>query len=173
MAIACTALQTFERDCTNNIGGVQSVIFNNQDAISAITVDEATKTVTSVTATSNFLQLDTRKGTSNFTEVETAELINGSNIVVDTLSINPVRRSSEKSAALQIMSEGQKYLAMFVKDGNGKWWYFKEMQLISNGGGSGTNKPDGSKYEVQFANEVDVLASEIDEADVIALLTAV
>ena len=68
------------------------------------------------------------------------------------------------------MGEGQRDLAIIVKDANGKYWYFPMAQLTATGEGSGTAKADGSKYSVTFVAENEFLAKEVDASIIAGLL---
>ena len=78
------------------------------------------------------------------------------------------RRDKEKSEAIHVLGAGQQYLAAVVKDANGKYWYFENLQLTATGEGSGTARADGSKYSVTLLAESDHLAYEIEAADVVS-----
>jgi hypothetical protein len=78
------------------------------------------------------------------------------------------RRDKEKSEAIHVLGAGQQYLAAVVKDANGKYWYFENLQLTATGEGSGTARADGSKYSVTLLAESDHLCYEIDSTLVVA-----
>jgi hypothetical protein len=80
------------------------------------------------------------------------------------------RREASKSKAIKILSEGQRDLAIIVKDANGKYWYFPFAQLSATAEGSGTAKADGSKYSVTFIAENENLAYEVDPTIIAGLL---
>jgi hypothetical protein len=77
------------------------------------------------------------------------------------------RREATKSRALKILGEGQRDLAVIIKDANEKYWYFPNAQLSAVTEGSGTAKADGSSYSVVLLAENLYLAKEVD-ADIIA-----
>jgi hypothetical protein len=78
-----------------------------------------------------------RRNTSNYTEEQAADLINGSTFVTQTINLVFHRREAAKSNALKILASGQQYLAAVVLDANGKYWYFPYLQLTATGEGSG------------------------------------
>ncbi len=63
------------------------------------------------------------------------------------------RREAAKSYAIQILGEGQRDLFVVLKDANGLYWVFQDVQLSAVGEGSGTAKADGSKYSVTLMAE--------------------
>ena len=80
------------------------------------------------------------------------------------------RRDQDKSQAIKILGAGQQYLVAIVKDMNGKYWYFPQLQLTATGEGSGVTRADGSKYSVTLTSEVEFLAYEIEAAAVNAVI---
>ena len=169
----CTALEGIQKSCENNSGGIYQVWFIPQDSIAsvatstvypnykvtAITFDPVT--VPPLTFDSYFI----RRNTSNYTEEQAADLINGSTFVTQTINLVFHRREAAKSNALKILASGQQYIAGVVLDANGKYWYFPYLQLTATGEGSGVARADGSKYTVTLVAENESLALEVDLAN--------
>lgn len=168
----CDALESIEKYCLNNIGGLYELIYNDQDELD-VTVDPATNMVTAIVHGSACQSISLRKGQGNFTEPTAIDLVSGSSLTTGTINLNPTRRNAAASRAIKVMGQGQRYLGCFCKDGNGLWWYFPEMQLSSVGGGSGAAKPEGSKYEITLVNEVALedMAYVVPEALILPLLS--
>jgi len=168
----CDALESFEKECLNNLGGLYQMIYNDQDELD-VTVDPVTNMVTAIVHNSVCQSISLRKGQGNFTEPSAIDLVAGSSLTTGTINMNPTRRNAAKSRALKVMGQGQRYLGCFCKDGNGLWWYFPEMQLSNAAGGSGTTKAEGSKYEITLVNEVALedMAYAVDEALILPLLS--
>jgi hypothetical protein len=80
------------------------------------------------------------------------------------------RREAAKSLAIKILGEGQRDLSVVVLDGNGKYWYFENVQVTAYGEGSGTTKADGSKYSLVLTAESEHLAYEVDDSVIAGLL---
>ena len=171
MAFNCDTLESFEKECLNNLGGLYQMIYNDQDQLQ-VTLDEAANTVTAIVHSSACQTISLRKGQGNFTEPAAIDLVAGSSITTGTINLNPTRRDAAKTRALKVMGQGQRYLGCFCKDGNGIWWYLPEMQLSNAAGGSGANKAEGSKYEITLVNEVELenMAYAVAEALVLPLL---
>ena len=168
--MACTTLEDIIKGCDNNIGGITAVYVNDMDNITSTTEDDAAWEVTAQTVSNRYQTFQFRRNTSNFTEEDTIDLINGSTFVTQTLNLMLHRREAAVSRALKILGEGQRDLAIIVLDANGKYWYFPFMQLSAGGEGSGTTKADGSKYSVTFEAENPFLAKEVDSTIIDALL---
>lgn len=169
----CTTLEDIIKGCDNNIGGITAVYVNDMENISAITEDDATWTVTAMTASPRFQTFEFRRNVGNFTEDSAIDLINGSSFITATINLMLHRREASVSRALKILGEGQRDLAVIVKDSNEKYWYFPYAQLTTLGEGSGTAKADGSKYSVVLTAENAHLAKEVDSGIISGLLEPV
>ena len=162
----CTALEGIQKSCDNNSGGIYQVWFIPQDNIDVVTTVTAYPNyeVTAITVTPLLTVFDSyfiRRNTSNYTEEQAADLINGSTFVTQTINLVFHRREAAKSNALKILASGQQYLSGVVLDANGKYWYFPYLQLTATGEGSGTARADGSKYTVTLVAENESLALEV------------
>ena len=162
----CTALEGIQKSCDNNSGGIYQVWFIPQDNINVVTTVTAYPNyeVTAITVTPLLTVFDNyfiRRNTSNYTEEQAADLINGSTFVTQTINLVFHRREAAKSNALKILASGQQYLAAVVLDANGRYWYMPYMQLTATGEGSGTARADGSKYTVTMVAENEFLALEV------------
>lgn len=168
--MACTTLEDIVKGCDNNIGGITAVYINDQDNITAVTEDDASWEVTAITQTARFQTIEFRRNVGSYTEDSAIDFTNGSSFVTATINLNLHRREASKSRQIKIMGEGQRDLAVIVKDANGKYWYFPYAQVSATGEGSGTAKADGSKYSVTLVAENEFLAKEVDSTIISALL---
>ena len=162
----CTALEGIQKSCDNNSGGIYQVWFIPQDNIASVTASTTYPSyeVTAISVTPALTVFDSyfiRRNTSNYTEEQAADLINGSTFVTQTINLVFHRREAAKSNALKILASGQQYLSGVVLDANGKYWYFPYLQLTATGEGSGTARADGSKYTVTLVAENESLALEV------------
>jgi hypothetical protein len=168
--MSCTALTTIPKGCDNNIGGITAIYINDMDNITSTTIDSASYMVDAQVVSSNYEAFEFRRNTGNFTEETAVDFANGSSFVTATVSLMFHRREASKSKAIKILSEGQRDLAIIVKDANGKYWYFPFAQLSATAEGSGTAKADGSKYSVTFIAENENLAYEVDPTIIAGLI---
>ena len=172
--MSCSALESIVKSCDNNTGGIEKIWINQQDNISGITLDNTnTWTIDAITLTGgapDFTVFDIRRNTGSYTEEAAIDLINGSSYVTAVINLMFHRRDQDKSQAIKILGSGQQYLVAIVKDMNGKYWYFPQLQLTATGEGSGVTRADGSKYSVTLTSEVEFLAYEIEEAAVTAVI---
>ena len=162
----CTALEGIQKSCDNNSGGIYQVWFIPQDNIASVTASTTYPSyeVTAISVTPALTVFDSyfiRRNTSNYTEEQAADLINGSTFVTQTINLVFHRREAAKSNALKILASGQQYLSGVVLDANGKYWYFPYLQLTATGEGSGVARADGSKYTVTMVSENESLAIEV------------
>lgn len=171
--MACTTLEDIIKGCDNNIGGITAVYINDQDNITSVTEDTATWTVTAIAQTARFQTFEFRRNVGNYVEDSAIDLLNGSSYITAVINLMLHRREASVSRALKILGEGQRDLAIIVKDANGNYWLFQYAQLTTLGEGSGTAKADGSKYSVAFTSEQEFLAKEVDSAIISSLLEPV
>ena len=169
--MSCTTLTAITKGCDNNIGGITAIYINDMENVSAPTVDLTNYMIDAQTATPSYETFEFRRNTGNFTEETSVDFANGSTFVTATITLMFHRREASKSKAIKILSEGQRDLAIIVKDANGKYWYFPYAQLSATAEGSGTAKADGSKYSVTFIAENENLAYEVDPAIIGGLIS--
>jgi hypothetical protein len=166
--MSCTTLTSITKGCDNNQGGIQAVYINSQDNVTIpVTSDDATWTVTSITTSADFVPFEFNRNTGNYTEEAAIDLVNGSSFVTQTITLMFHRREASKSRAIKILGEGQRDLCVIVKDMNGKYWWFENVQVTGVAEGSGTAKADGSKYSLTLVSEAEFLSYEVDP-DIIA-----
>lgn len=178
--MSCSTLQAITKGCDNNSGGIREIyLWGQDDVISGPTVDTSTWTVTALsvsgvaggTGPSAPVAYEFLRNTSNYTEDANIDLVNGSSFVTATINLMFNRREALKSKAIKILGEGQRYLQALVKDANGNYWYFTDLQLSASGEGSGTARADGSKYSVTLVGETEYLAYGIDATDAASLIS--
>ena len=170
--MACTTLEAIVKGCDNNIGSITVAYINdleNVDLVSMV-VDANDWMITTLPVSDPFLSFEFRRNTSNYTEEAAIDLINGSSFVTQTVNLMFHRREGAKSRSIKILGEGQRDLAVIVKDGNEKYWFFPYMQVTAYAEGSGTAKADGSKYSLTLVSENEALAYEVDPAIIAGLL---
>jgi hypothetical protein len=162
--MACTTLETILKGCDSNIGGITSILINDQDNVVG-PVDVTAYEITDFgTLTEQFVPFEFRRNTGMYTEEAAIDFVNGSSFYTQTVTLMFHRREAAKSKAIKILGEGQRDLALVVGDANGKYWYFPNAQLSAVAEGSGTAKADGSKYSITFVAENENLAYEVDAA---------
>jgi hypothetical protein len=170
--MSCATLEQIIKDCSNNSGGIYTLLINQQDNITAITTDETSTNweVTAITHSAPYVPLEFKRNTGSFTEEGAIDLVNGSSYVTQTINLMFHRRDQEKSRAIKVLGAGQQYLNAVVGDANGKFWYFPFLQVSAYGEGSGVARADGSKYSLTLLAENETLAYEVDPT-IIAGLT--
>ena len=161
--MSCEALQTIQKNCSNNIGGIKNVWVNQQDQITTATpiVPSGSWQIATITVADPCVPFAINRNTGNYTEETAVDLINGSTFVTQTITLMFNRRDKDKSEAINVLGSGQQYLAVFIQDANDKYWYFENVQLTATGEGSGTARADGSKYSITLLAEAEHLAYEV------------
>ena len=165
--MSCEALQNIAKTCDNNTGGIRQVWINQQDGVTVATVASGAWIVSAITTTP-FATFEINRNTGNYTEDTAQDLLTGNQLVTQTITLMFNRRDKDKSEAIHVLGAGQQYLAVFIEDANGLYWYFENVQLTATGEGSGTARADGSKYSVTLLAESDHLCYEIDSTLVVA-----
>jgi len=159
--MSCESLISIEKPCDSNTGGIRTVWICQQENVTAATVSANEWTVSTLTLTANANVYAINRNTGNYTEETAQDLLSGSTVVTQTITLMFNRRDKDKSEAIHVLGSGQQYLAVFVLDANGKYWYFENVQLTATGEGSGTARQDGSKYSITLLAEADHLAYEV------------
>ena len=171
----CDRLIGIDKTCDNNQGGIYTAYIFDMLDIATVTEDPATWTITALTLLghSPALAFDFKRNTGDFTDDGTINLTNGSTFYKKTISLMFHRRDAEKSKAIKILGEGQRYLGVVIGTANGDFWYFPYMQLSADTGGSGKARGDGSNYNITLAGEDQYSAKTVSSAIAAALLIAV
>lgn len=170
--MACTTLTGIAKGCDNNIGGIVRFLVNDSDNITAKTENATTWEVEAITKSSPYVEFNFRRNVGNYMEERQNDLLNGSYFYLQTIMLKLMKREASKSKAINIAGEGQRDLDIIVEDANGKFWNFELCQMVTDTGGSGTAKADGSNYEITFTAESMHKAYEVDPTIIAGLLTA-
>lgn len=166
----CENLEEIALGCKRNSGGVFRFYVGDMEDISDIVENETTYQVTTLDVAIAPVELQVKRRFSEVLEEETHDLEAGSDAVVNTANVMLPRREALKSRAVRIMGQGQRYLYVVYKDANKLWWYIPYMQLQTAGGTSGKNRADGSRYDLVFIGDDDVLKKQIPESVVNSML---
>ena len=166
--MSCESLISIEKPCDSNTGGIRTVWIAPQEDVVLVEPAGGTWIVETITSiTPNCAVYAINRNTGNYTEETAQDLLSGSTVVTQTITLMFNRRDKDKSEAISVLGSGQQYLAVFVLDANGKYWYFENVQLTATGEGSGTARADGSKYSITLLAESDHLAYEVDSDQIV------
>jgi hypothetical protein len=165
----CNSLTGISKSCDNNIGGIRGIWLFDMEDIQTLTENPSTWAIDELTLAGSPTVLPTGfefiRNSSNFTEENPIDLVNGSSFITVTLNLMFSRREASKSKSIKVLGEGQRYLGAVTLDSNGIYWLFTDLQLSNVAEGSGTAKADGSKYAVTLLGEVPNFAKVIATAD--------
>ena len=172
--MACNEIESIIKSCDNNTGGIYSAYIGDMDDIATIVENQATWSVTTMTlaALTPALAFYFKRNTSNYTDEVASDLVAGSSFATSTIKLVFHRRDADKSKAIKILGEGQRYLYVVIGDANGLFWYFPYMQLTANTGGSGTARADGSNYNVTLVGQNEFTAYTMSANLAASLLVA-
>ena len=157
--MSCEALISIEKPCSGNTGGIKNVWIGLQEDFSVTTIVDWGITAWTVSAPTSVYAIN--RNTGNYTEETAQDLLSGSTLVTQTITLMFNRRDKAKSEAISVLGGGQRYLAVVIQDANDKYWYFENVQLTATGEGSGTARAEGSKYSVTLLAEADHLSYEV------------
>jgi len=165
----CASLTGISKSCDNNMGGIRGVWIFDMEDVATLTPNTTTWEIDEITLSGSPIVLpvafEFTRNSSNFTEENPIDLVNGSSYITATLNLMFSRREAAKSKSIKILGEGQRYLGALTLDSNGIYWLFTELQLSNVAEGSGTARADGSKYAVTLMGETANFAMIVDEAD--------
>jgi len=165
----CASLTGISKSCDNNMGGIRGVWIFDMEDILTLTENSNTWMIDELTLAGSPAILpvgfEFTRNSSNFTEENPIDLVNGSSYITATLNLVFSRREAAKSKSIKILGEGQRYLGALVLDSNGLYWLFTDLQLSNVAEGSGTARADGSKYAVTLMGEVANFAKEVDATE--------
>lgn len=172
--MACNDLETILKGCDNNTGGIYTAYIGDMEDIATITEDAATWSISAMTLAAHTpaLSFSFKRNTSNYTDEATIDLVAGSSFYTKTINLIFHRREADKSKALKILGEGQRYLYAVIGDANGLFWYFPYIQLTAVAGGSGTARADGSNYNVTLVGQDEFAAKSVSSGIAASLLVA-
>ena len=169
--MACNSITDLLKTCDgNNSGGIFEAYIIDQDSVTGSTVSAHTVTAINLSGAETYSTFQFKRNVGNAITTPTIDLINGSTFYSSVISMMFHKREASKSASLQILGEGQRYLNIIIKDANEKYWMYSYAQLNGGDEDTGTARADGSKYTVTFIGEDDNRPYEVDSSIIAGLL---
>ena len=162
-------------DCQTNVGGVREVYIANYDDVSAVTLDETSNMIKTITMadTAKFKKYAFKKNTSSMTSTLNVDPANGINFVQTDLSLVFAKQETVKRMEIAKLSLGE--LRVIVLDANGKYWFLGKEEFVSATAGTaetGTNRQDGNKYTITLTDYSASYPYEVDPTIVAELIAA-
>jgi hypothetical protein len=151
----CNNITSILKGCAgSNQGGIFSVYINDTDNV--VYTANTAHTITSITnsGTSKFQTFEFNRNVGNVVIDNKTDLLSGSQFYEAKVTLMFHRREAAKSRALQILSEGQRFLEIIFLDATGQYWYIDHAQLDGGAEETGTARGDGSKYTVTFTAQM-------------------
>ena len=174
--MACSqVLNGIAATCETNVGGVREVYIANYSDVSAVTLDETSnmiKTIT-MTDTAKFKKYAFKKNTSSMTSTLNVDPANGINFVQTDLALVFAKQETVKRMEIAKLSLGE--LRVIVLDANGKYWFLGKEEFVSATAGTaetGTNRSDGNKYTITLTDYSSSYPYEVDPTIVAELIAA-
>ena len=161
--------------CETNVGGVREVYIANYDDVSAVTLDETSNMIKTITMvdTAKFKKYAFKKNTSSMTSTLNVDPANGVNFVQTDLSLVFAKQETVKRMEIAKLSLGE--LRVIVLDANGKYWFLGQEEFVSATAGTaetGTNRTDGNRYSITLTDYSSSYPYEVDPSIVAGLIAA-
>lgn len=152
-------------DCQTNVGGVREVYIANYGDVSAVTLDETSNMIKTITMadSAKFKKYAFKKNTSSMTSTLNVDPANGINFVQTDLSLVFAKQETVKRMEIAKLSLGE--LRVIVLDANGKYWFLGKEEFVSATAGTaetGTNRQDGNKYSITLTDYSASYPYEVD-----------
>ena len=162
-------------DCQTNVGGVREVYIANYGDVTAVTLDETSNMIKTITMadTAKFKKYAFKKSTSSMTSTLNVDPANGINFVQTDLSLVFAKQETVKRMEIAKLSLGE--LRVIVLDANGKYWFLGKEEFVSATAGTaetGTNRTDGNKYTITLTDYSASYPYEVDPTIVAELIAA-
>ena len=162
-------------DCQTNVGGVREVYIANYDDVSAVTLDETSNMIKTITMadSAKFKKYAFKKNTSSMTSTLNVDPANGINFVQTDLSLVFAKQETVKRMEIAKLSLGE--LRVIVLDANGKYWFLGKEEFVSATSGTaetGTNRTDGNKYTITLTDYSASYPYEVDPTIIADLIAA-
>lgn len=151
--------------CDNNIGGVSRMWLTEKSNVTSTTLSSPGDEISAFTMAGSpaavFYEYEFNQKTCNYVETDTHEETAGRDLV--DLNITAVFNRREKTKRDNLLLLRGKRLACIIEDNNGVIWYAPDVMMITNAGGSGTQKTDPNQYVItlnsQLADPMNTVAS--------------
>lgn len=153
----CNTISSLLNSCDNNQGGIVEAYIVDQTDVSSYTATESAHTITAIamSGVAKYATFQFKRGTGNLVSSQAGDLISGTNVWTNTLTLQFNKREAAKSAKIQILSNGQAYLSIIVKDIMNQYTYLDFMQLSASEETTGQAREEGSKYTLTFVGQAE------------------
>jgi hypothetical protein len=149
--MSCLILNGISKDCTSNVGGLRQVYLIRRENITGVAFTN--QQVTAITTDFDFqIYFAPRNSASYTVDINIDDF--GVQEYTQTLNFRINKRNVTKHTELLAIADGNKDLVALVQDGNNNWFllgYPYGLNLVQHSGGSGTNKGEGSSYQLSLS----------------------
>ena len=146
--MSCELLQGISKDCSSNVGGLRLVYFIRKNDINSVTI--VGNEITQISVNLPFRKYHAPKNSAGYTIDFNIDDF-GVQEYTHSLNFRINKRNVNKHSELLALAQGNQDLVALVQDANGLFWllgYPYGLNLSQNTGGSGTNKGEGSSYQL-------------------------
>lgn len=136
-------------DCATSMGGIVEAYIAAFEDVSAVAVTDGQITGITMATGAKFHKYYFRKGTGSFASTLNVDPAAGVNYVSTDIVLQFNRMDTLKRIEMAALAQDD--LALFVKDANGKYWYFgKDEAVVASAGDgqTGTARGDANRYTI-------------------------
>tara|TARA_R110000803_G_scaffold136142_5_gene203129 strand:+ start:2266 stop:2787 length:522 start_codon:yes stop_codon:yes gene_type:complete len=165
--MACQLTASILKGCKDGVGGNSIIYIANHELITATTAD-ASGTITGLTVPASGTPFFTFEARKESITTETAIITsdeNGTTYYESTIVYPTLKRDENKRLQVNLLAVAT--VAIIVKDNNGKYWYFGQVNGAELSEGtitSGKAFADKNGYDLTFMAKESVAPMEIDYA---------
>tara|TARA_R110000822_G_scaffold20975_2_gene66798 strand:+ start:210 stop:737 length:528 start_codon:yes stop_codon:yes gene_type:complete len=148
--MACTLSTGRKVPCKSAFGGIKTVYFADYGALTAVTVDAATKQVTALTGTPTWYEYDV-KGNSSLETAVASSRENGTTFYTQSLNLTLTYLDAKTQAEIQVLAVGRPYIVVEDYYGNQFLCGFENgCELVSGTSVTGAAPGDLSGFTMVF-----------------------
>lgn len=173
--MSCTLLNGgISLTCDGNVGGIKKIYLTNHENVTGLTLNSPDGKISAINMASGtlFYEFAFTKGSSNFTEVTSGDAANGTQPVVQTVTLKLNRREKTKRDTLALLM-GFRPMIAICTDNNGLNWLLGEVNglvMTQNQSETGTATTDGNFYTLTLVGDETAQANEVVASAITAVI---
>ena len=161
--MACNqTLSGLMRDCNPSMGGILEAYAAIYDDVASVGVSDGQVNAITMAGSAKFHKYVFKKGTGNFASTLNVDPANGVNYVSTDILLQFNRMDTTKRVEMAALAQSD--LALIVKDGNGKYWYFGKDEPVTASAGdgqTGTARGDSNRYTITLQDNATTFPYEV------------
>ena len=162
--MSCLLTSGISLSCANVVSGVRELYITNQSNVTGYTNSvDGTITVLPMSAGTKFYDFYFQHNAVGADEKLMSNIPNGTRYYEQTITAEFTKKDAAKRNVMKVLAQAR--LVAVVKDQNGKFWYYGEINGLDakdGAGSTGKNKGDFNGYSITLSGEEPNYAQEID-----------